>query len=87
LILFPARAERGVEIASEANRHLTAELKARRSEIRWPKVAGIGNVLRHGYENISAPVIWALVRDDLPPLERVCREKLAAAQAREQQKP
>ena len=55
--------ERGVEIISEASRHLTADLKARHPEIPWPKVAGIGNVLRHGYENISAPVMWALVRD------------------------
>ncbi len=47
----------------------------------------IGKVLRHRYENISAPVMWALVRDDLPPLERVCQEELAAEQAREPQKP
>jgi uncharacterized protein with HEPN domain len=77
--------ERGVEIISEASRHLTADLKARHPEIPWPKVAGIGNVLRHGYESISAPVMWALVRDNLPPLEKVCREELAAEQARERE--
>jgi len=60
--------ERGIEIISEASRHLTADLKARHPEIPWSKVAGIGNVLRHGYESISAPVMWALVRDNLPPL-------------------
>ena len=47
--------ERGVEIISEASRHLPDELKARHPEIPWPKVAGIGNVLRHNHENISAP--------------------------------
>jgi uncharacterized protein with HEPN domain len=46
-------------------------------------VAGIGNVLRHNYESISAPVIWKLVQDDPPPLERVCREELAREQKRE----
>jgi len=25
--------------------------------------------------------MWALVRDDLPPLEKVCREELAAEQS------
>lgn len=44
-------------------------------------MAGIGNVLRHDYGNVAAPVMWALVRDNLPALERVCREELAAAQA------
>jgi uncharacterized protein with HEPN domain len=76
--------ERGVEIISEASRYLPGELKARHPEIPWPKVAGIGNVLRHNYEGISASVMWALGRDDLPSLERVCRAELAAAKANEQ---
>ena len=42
--------ERGVEIISEASRHLTDDLKARHPEIPWSKVAAIGNVLRHAYE-------------------------------------
>ena len=75
--------ERGVEIVSEASRHLSAELKARHPDIPWTKVAGIGNVLRHDYGNIAAPIIWKLVREELSPLERVCRDELAAAIARE----
>ncbi|HEY2539680.1 MAG TPA: HepT-like ribonuclease domain-containing protein [Stellaceae bacterium] len=45
--------ERGVEIISEASRHLSDELKARHPEIPWSKVAGIGNVLRHEYERVA----------------------------------
>jgi uncharacterized protein with HEPN domain len=71
--------ERGVEIISEASRRLPDELKLRHPEIPWTKVAGIGNVLRHEYEAISAPVMWKLVQDDLTPIERVCREELARA--------
>src|ERR1022692_2956548 len=70
--------QRGVEIISEASRHLTDEVKARHPKIPWQKVAGIGNVLRHNYEGISASVMWALGQDDLPPLEKVCRAELAA---------
>lgn len=73
--------QRGIEIISEASRHFPAEMKARHPDIPWPKVAGIGNVLRHGYEAIAAPVLWKLVREDLPRLEQVCREELAAEQA------
>jgi uncharacterized protein with HEPN domain len=75
--------ERGVEIISEASRRLPDDLKARHPEIPWPKVAGIGNVLRHNYESISPSIMWALARDDLPCLERACRAELSAAQARE----
>jgi uncharacterized protein with HEPN domain len=73
--------ERGVEITSEASRHLSDELKARNPEIPWSKVAGIGNVLRHEYQRVAHDLLWRLVRDDLPPLEKVCREELARAQA------
>jgi uncharacterized protein with HEPN domain len=70
--------ERGIEIISEASRRLGAELKARHPEIPWPKVAGIGNVLRHEYEDMAHDVLWHVVHDDLPTLEKACREELAA---------
>jgi uncharacterized protein with HEPN domain len=78
--------ERGIEIISEASRHLPDALKARYPDIPWPKVASIGNVLRHDYEHVAHDVLWRVVRDDLPGLEKVCREELAAELAREQQK-
>jgi uncharacterized protein with HEPN domain len=74
--------ERGVEIISEASRHLSDELKARHPRIPWGKVAGIGNILRHNYENVAAPVMWKLAQEDLSPLEIVCREELREAQGR-----
>lgn len=48
--------ERGIEIISEASRHLPGELKARHPQIPWQKVASIGNVLRHEYERIRRAV-------------------------------
>jgi uncharacterized protein with HEPN domain len=70
--------QRGIEIISEASRHLTEELRLRHPDIPWRKVAGVGNVLRHDYGDIAAPVIWGIVRDELVPLERVCRVELVA---------
>lgn len=69
--------ERGVEIISEASRRLPDEMKARHPEIPWAKVAGIGNVLRHEYGSVSAPIMWQLVREHLPPLDRICRDEMA----------
>ena len=69
--------ERGIEIVSEASRRLPQGLKARHPDIPWQKVAAIGNVLRHEYRHISAPVMWEVARDYLPPLEEACRAELA----------
>jgi uncharacterized protein with HEPN domain len=68
--------ERGLEVISEASRHLSDELKSRHPHIPWRKIAGIGNVLRHDYGRVSAPVIWKLVVEDLPILEKSCRQEL-----------
>jgi uncharacterized protein with HEPN domain len=65
--------ERGVEIISEASHRLPDDLKDRNRGIPWRKVAGIGNVIRHDYQRVAPDVLWKLVYDDLPTLEKVCR--------------
>jgi uncharacterized protein with HEPN domain len=77
--------ERGIEIISEASRRLPGDLKDRNPGIPWRKVAGIGNIIRHDYERVAPDVLWKLIQDDLPTLEKVCRAELSAALAREQE--
>ncbi|MEO1610691.1 MAG: HepT-like ribonuclease domain-containing protein [Pseudomonadota bacterium] len=60
--------QRGIEIISEASRHLPSELTSQQPDIPWPKVRSIGNILRHEYHNIEDEVIWKLVQNDLAPL-------------------
>jgi len=68
--------ERCLEIASEASRRLPENLKERHPEIPWRKVAGIGNILRHDYEEVIPDALWKLARDDLPALAAACRAEL-----------
>jgi uncharacterized protein with HEPN domain len=75
--------ERGVEVISEASRHLTEEMKARHPSVPWRKIAGVGNILRHEYDRIAADVLWRLAQDELALLDEVCRSELTIEQARE----
>lgn len=68
--------ERCLEIISEASRRLPEELKQLHPEIPWQKVAGIGNILRHDYEDVIPDALWKLSRDDLPVLAAACRTEL-----------
>lgn len=77
--------ERGIEIISEASRHLPEAVKARHPDIPWQKVAGIGNVLRHAYDHIAADVLWKLAKVDLKALDVVCRAELRAAEQSERE--
>lgn len=60
--------ERGLEIISEASRSLPPELKVLASEVPWPEIAGIGNILRHDYQRVESRIIWNIVGKHLPVL-------------------
>jgi len=60
--------QRGIEIISEASRHLPDELLATQPHIPWQNIKGVSNLLRHEYHKIADPIIWAVVTEHLPPL-------------------
>ena len=74
--------ERGVEIISEASRHIPAELKDREPQIDWKSVAGIGNILRHDYANIADDVIYKTATARLDDLEPAVLRLLAYVEGR-----
>ncbi|WP_084833668.1 HepT-like ribonuclease domain-containing protein [Mesorhizobium sp. L48C026A00] len=49
--------ERGIEIISEATRHIPDDLLALAPEIPWKQIRGIGNVLRHEYHKTSDAIV------------------------------
>jgi len=61
--------ERCIEIVSEASRRVPAELKQNHPAIPWPKIASIGNVLRHDYDVVNNATIWHAATVDLLPLK------------------
>lgn len=69
--------ERELEIISEASRHLTEMQKARFPDIPWRRIADIGNVLRHLYDDVAPSLLWEVVVRDLAPLKQVAKTPYA----------
>jgi len=56
-------------ILGEAVKALGQETKARRSEVPWRQIAGLRDVLAHGYYRIDVLEIEGILKRDLPVLE------------------
>jgi uncharacterized protein with HEPN domain len=72
--------ERGLEIISEAARHVPDELLASQPLIPWSDIRAIGNIIRHEYHRVDPQVIWAVARDDLPALKTAVEAMVKALQ-------
>jgi uncharacterized protein with HEPN domain len=77
--------ERGLEIISEATRHIPDDYKALAPEIPWHQIAAIGNLLRHEYQRADSLAIWNIVTEHLPALAAAVDRLIEIANSREVQ--
>lgn len=69
--------ERGMEIISEASRHLDPELTGAYPDVPWRRVADIGNWLRHAYEQVDPDLILSIVTGHFPAMQAAVSAMLA----------
>jgi uncharacterized protein with HEPN domain len=79
--------QRAIEIISEASRALPDDVQAQRPEIPWQRVRTIGNVIRHRYHDLSDTILWGIIIDEIPRLERAVSALLARYDAKSDQPP
>jgi uncharacterized protein with HEPN domain len=60
---------RELQTLAESTQRVSAAAKQRHPEIPWDDIAGLRNVLVHGYLGIQLDRIWRIVECDLPPLQ------------------
>lgn len=63
--------ERTLQIIGEAVNHLPSEITEPHSEIAWPQIRGIRNILVHQYFGVDIAVVRDVVEIHLPPLAEV----------------
>jgi len=72
-----AAVERKIQILTEAVIRLE-QVQGREecSEIDWSAYRGMGNFLRHSYHRVSDEIVWNTVKDDLPVLKKLVKNRL-----------
>lgn len=63
-------------VGDAARSHLSDDLKARHSEIRWEAIYGFRNIAAHDYAGIDLIVVWRIVTEHLDELYAVVTEEL-----------
>lgn len=69
--------ERCLSRISEAAKKLGRSAETLMPDEPWPKIRGLGNLLRHEYDIILRSVLWEIISDNLPSLRGACRKALS----------
>ncbi len=67
---------RRLEIIGEAVKNIPEEIKSKKPEIEWRKIAGLRDILIHAYFGIDFDIIWDIVKNKLPELKEKIIELL-----------
>jgi uncharacterized protein with HEPN domain len=61
---------RALEVIGEAVKNVSPSLKERHPDIGWREIAGLRDKVIHRYFEINWQIVWNVITDDLPELER-----------------
>jgi uncharacterized protein with HEPN domain len=68
---------RNLQITGEAARGISEEVRALAPQIPWHQIAGMRNVLVHGYFEIDTDLVWDAATRDVPALKPAIEQMLA----------
>jgi len=67
---------RNLQILAESTQRLSAEVKASQPGVDWRLIARFRNFVVHNYLGVNVERIWAIVEQELGPLEQAVQDAL-----------
>lgn len=61
---------RSLEIIGEASKKIPADFKISYSSIQWKNMAGMRDRLIHDYIGVNYSIVWDVIKNKIPELER-----------------
>ncbi len=68
---------RNLEIIGEATKKIPETIRSQRPQVGWKRIAGLRDILIHEYFGVDAEIVWDIIKNKLPSLEREVAELLA----------
>lgn len=65
--------ERQLLIISEAAAKLRGQVETLEPDIDWHAIRGIGNIIRHNYDQVEDRIVRHVLTEELAPLAESCR--------------
>ena len=60
---------RNFEIIGEASKFIPENIKNKYADIDWKGIIGLRNRIAHEYFGISVPIVWDIIKTELPRLK------------------
>ena len=68
---------RNLEVIGEAVKNIPEDIKSKKLEVEWKKIAGLRDILIHAYFGIDEDIVWDAVKNKLPGLKEKIIEMLS----------
>lgn len=72
-----------IQIIGEAAHRLPKHFKAQHPGVPWDDIAGMRHFIVHSYYVVDPRIVWRTIQEDIPALQQMLAEILAATQEEE----
>ena len=72
---------RSFEIIGEATKNIPFDIRDKYPEVPWKNMAGMRDVVIHGYFGVDNAVIWKTLKEDIPGLKEKIKKILGEIEA------